>query len=365
LPIIISSEALFYLYAVMPAPAKTSVFPALPICLFFALLLTMPALGQEEVLGSIVGRVRIARGDVPPQRILITLEYLGAPRDSVYTDSEGVFGFHNLEPGSYEIAVNDGEYEPVHQRAEIPATSLGPVAYADITLIPKSTNKSDAATPSKTPGSNPNMMDVREYSSRFPKNAVKEFKKGQQADSSGKRDDAIRHYEKAISISPDYYFAHNNLGSDYLSKSDFAGARREFEKVVELNQSDAAAYFNLSNVCMISGQLAEAGQYLDEGMRRQPDSAFGQFLTGSLDLRLGKFSEAESALHHAIQLDPRMVQARLQLINLFLKQGRREDAASQLRDFVNSFPESSFSAQAKQLLQKLEAHPQPAPSVPN
>jgi tetratricopeptide (TPR) repeat protein len=349
----------------MSALAKTRVFLALPICLSVALLPPVPAHGQQDVLGSIVGKVRIDRGDVPPQRILVTLEYLSAPRDSVYTDAEGVFGFHNLSPGAYEIAINDGDYEPVQRRTEVPATSLGPVAYVDITLIPKSKNKSAAATASKAPGANPNITDAREYSSHFPKSAVKEFKKGQEADSAGKRDDAIRHYEKAVGIAPDFYLAHNNLGSDYLSKSDFGAARKEFEKVVELNQSDAAAYFNLSNVCMVSDRLADARQYLDEGMRRQPDSAFGQFLAGSLDLRLGKLSQAESALHRAIQIDPHMVQARLQLVNLLLKQGRRQDAVSQLRDFVSAFPESSFSGQAKQLLQKLEAHPQPPAPLPN
>jgi predicted Zn-dependent protease len=100
-------------------------------------------------------------------------------------------------------------------------------------------------------------------------------------------------------------------------------------------------------------------------MRRQPDSALGQFLLGSLNLRLGKLPEAESALRRAIQLDPAMAQAQLQLVNLMLKQGRKQDAASQLRDFVGAFPDSPFSTQAKQLLQRLEAPSKPTTVVPN
>ncbi len=105
---------------------------------------------------------------------------------------------------------------------------------------------------------------------------------------------------------------------------------------------------------MLSGELPEAKKYLDEGMRRQPDSALGQFLRGSLDLRLGKLAEAEGALRHAIELSPLMPQARLQLVNLLMRQGRKDAAVAQLHDFVDAFPESPFSPQAKQLLQKLE-----------
>jgi tetratricopeptide (TPR) repeat protein len=348
----------------MSATVKSRVYLALAACVWFA----FPAaqvLAQQTTLGSIIGRVRQDRGDVPPQRIMVTLEYQGAPRDSTYTDGQGQFGFHSLSPGLYAVSVNDQQYEPVHRNAEIQATSLAPTTFVDITLIPKVPEKSDSASAAKSPGANPDLTDVREYSARFPKAAIKEFKKGQEADTANKRDDAIRHYQKAVAIAPDYYFARNNLGSDYLSKSEFAAARAEFQKVVELNQSDAAAYFNLSNVCMLSSQLGDAKQYLDEGMRRQPDSALGQFLLGSLNLRTGKLPEAESALHRAIQLDPAMAQARLQLINLMLKQGRKQDAASQLRDFIGTFPDSSFSPQAKQLLQRLEAQSKPATAVPN
>jgi tetratricopeptide (TPR) repeat protein len=247
----------------------------------------------------------------------------------------------------------------------IEGTSMAPVVFADITLVPKKTETRTSGNPSQSAGSNPNMVDIHEYAERFPKRAVKEFEKGVGADRAGKRDEAVRHYQKAVAIAPYFYVAHNNLGSDYLSKSDFSAARAEFQRVVELNQSDSAAYFNLSNVCMLSGQLGDAQQYLAEGMRRQPDSALGQFLLGSLNLRLGKFAEAEGALRRTIQLDPMMAQARLQLVNLLLKQGRKQDAASQLRDFVDSFPDSSFSPQAKQLLQRLDAKPKSAAEVPN
>jgi hypothetical protein len=310
--------------------------------------------------------MRVLRGDTPAQRVLVSLELRGAPMDSVYCDSSGTFGFHGLYPNPYYLIIDDPQYEPVRRLVTIDSTGMSSNVFVDITLIPRKTEKAKSDVPSQPPGSNPNMVDAREYSSRFPKPAVKEFEKGLQADRDSKRDDAIRHYQKAVTIAPDFYFAHNNLGSDYLSKSDFPAARKEFEQVVRLNQSDAVAYFNLSNVCSLTGQFAEARQYLGEGMRRQPDSALGQFLLGSLNLKERKIPEAESALRRAIQLDPLMVQPRLQLVNLLLQQGRKDDAATLLRDFLGAFPHNPFSPQARQVLQRLEAAaPKPRSPAPN
>jgi tetratricopeptide (TPR) repeat protein len=316
-------------------------------------------------MGAVVGHISVARADTPPQRVLVTLEMRGAPMDSVYTDSSGTFGFHSLYPNPYYIVVNDDNYEAVRKLVVIDATTMAPEVFVDIVLVPKKKDKPDAAASPKPNGSNPSMIDVREYADRFPKRAVKEFEKGLSADSEGKHDDAIRHYLKAVEIAPDFYLAHNNLGSDYQGKSDFPNARREFERVVQLNQSDAAAYFNLSNVCMLTGQLPEAQQNLDEGLRREPDSALGQFLLGTLDLRLKKLQLAELALLRAIQLSPMMAQARLQLVNLLLQEGRNDAAVSQLRDFLDKLPDSPFSAQAKQKLQKLEASSKTETPVPN
>ena len=310
---------------------------------------------QQQVLGAIIGHIRLVRGDVPPQAVLVTLEFRGSAIDSVYTDSQGTFGFHNLGPSPYTVTVNDDKYEPVRESAIIEPNSLDPLVFLDIHLVPKASGKANSDSPPKPVGANPNMIDVREYADRFSKPAVKEFKKALSLDSVGKREEAIRHYQKAVAIAPDFYLAHNNLGSDYLSKSDLPSALKEFERVVELNQSDAAAYFNLSNVCMLMGQLQRAQQNLSEGMRRQPDSALGQFLLGSLSLRLGKPDEAETALKHAVQLDPTMASARLQLVNLLLKQGRKQEAAGLLHEFLGIFPDGPYSAQAKQVLNRLES----------
>ena len=337
----------------MPFTARSrNLLPCVTCCL---LLLALPRTGDaQETLGSIIGHVRVTRGDAPPQRVLVELQFRGSTIQSVYTDTQGTYGFHNLNPNPYYVVIDDDHYQPVRREAEILPVQLAPIVFVDITLVARPQANNEQKVPAKSAGANPNITDVREYTSRFPKPAVKEYEKGTKADEAGKKNDAIRHYQKAIEIAPDFYQAHNNLGSDYLSQSDFADARKEFEQAIAENQSDAAGYFNLSNACMLMNNLPEAQKNLDEGIRREPESAIGQFLLGSLDLKTGRLPEAENALRQSIRFNPVMVQPRLQLVNLLLQQGKNDDAIQQLHEFLKTFPDNSFSPQARKVLEKLE-----------
>ena len=317
-------------------------------------LSSSPLLAQQQ-LGRIAGQLRVTKGDFPPHQILVELQLHGSALNNVYADDQGRFGFYNLEANPYHVVINDPAFRPVDELANVnPIVSS--FNMVQISLDPREGVK-QAPAPNRTGGSNPYLIDTAEYNRRFPKNAVKEFDRGVQADREGKHDDAIEHYQKAVKIAPAFYMAHNNLGSDFLSKSDFSAARNEFQQASQLNQSDGAALFNLSNVCILTGELPQAKLYLDQGMQRQPDSALGHFLQGTLDIRLGKLVDAEGSLRQAIQLDPMMAQARLQLVNLLLQQGRKGDAVAQLHDFVGAFPESPFSGKAKDLLKRLQGMP--------
>jgi tetratricopeptide (TPR) repeat protein len=318
-------------------------------------LLCVSSLFSQQ-FGSIVGELHVNKGDFPG-RVLVELQLHGSPINTVYTDEQGKFGFSPLGNNQYHVIIRDERFYPVDERVVLDL-SVSATQMVQIHLTSREEVKKKDDLSGRSTGSNPYIVDLAEYTRQFPKKTVKEFKKGVEADARGKHDEAIAHYEKAISSSPNFYPAHNNLGSAELARANFAAARREFEQVVKLNQSDATAYFNLSNVCMVTKQLADARGFLAEGLRRQPDSAFGKFLLGSLDLHEGNITEAESALREAIQLNPTMTQARLQLINLFLQVNRKQDAIAMLRDFLGAFPADPFAPRATQLLQQLDASPQ-------
>jgi len=326
-------------------------------CLSLVLLTGGLLYGQQ--FGSIVGEVHVSEGELSG-RILVELQLHGSPINSEYTDEQGKFGFGPVANNVYHVVINDEHFYPVDKSVMVDL-SVTAVTMVQITLMPRQeVSKQSLSGP--VGGSNPYLIDLSEYKRHFPKKAVKEFDKGVDADKERRTDDAIRHYEKAISVAPDFYPARNNLGSDYLTKSDFADAQKQFEEAIRLNKDDSQAYFNLGNVLTLTGRFGEAEKALQEGLQKRPDSAFGHFLLGSLYSRAGHSAPAERNLRDALKLDPSMPQVYLQLVNLYLQQNRRSEAISELQAFLRAFPDGSFAPKAKQVLKKLQAEQQGAVS---
>lgn len=311
-----------------------------------------PLCAQQIQLGKIIGNVRVVKGDFSTHPVLISLEMRGSPIASTYSDDRGTFGFYNLGASQYRILIDDDAYEPVSETTEVnPATS--PVNFLELRLIPRANAKKEPLL-GRVEGSNPFLIDPAEYSRQFPKKTLKEFDKGVEADHQGKTDDAIEHYEKALSYSPEFYPARNNLGSAFVARQNFDAAQTQFDAALKANQNDVEAYFNLANVLLLTQRYPAAEHQIEEGLQRRPDSAFGHFLQGRLYSLTGKPELAEKSLQSALQLDPKMSQVYLQLVNLYVQQKRTPEAISELEDFLKAFPDSSFSPKARELLKRLQ-----------
>jgi tetratricopeptide (TPR) repeat protein len=230
---------------------------------------------------------------------------------------------------------------------------VSPVNIVQLTLAARPNAKKDPL-PGRVEGSNPFLIDSAEYYRRFPKKTLKEFDKGVEADHQGKTDDAIQHYEKALSYSPDFYPAHNNLGSAYLERQNFEAAQTQFEAALKGNRNDAQLYFNLANVLFLTQRYPAAEREIEEGLQRRPDSALGHFLQGSVYSRTGRPELAEMSLQSALQLDPKMSKVYLQLVNLYLQQKRTVEAISQLEAYLKAFPDSPLSSKARETLKRLQ-----------
>jgi Flp pilus assembly protein TadD len=319
---------------------------------FFSFLLPRALVAQQQELGNIIGELHIARGDFPSHQIMIELQFRGSPVNTTYSDTGGKFGFVGLVAGEYHIIIKDEAYDPVDQRL-ILRPDVSPFAMAFVILRPRENAKKTDPIGARASGGNPYLADRADYNKRFPKKALKEYERGLDAERKGKHDEAIAHYLGALKIAPDYYPAHNNLGSVYLGKADFKSAEEQFDEAVRLDQNDAQAYFNLGNVLMLTGRYPQSESALSSGLQRRPDSAFGNFLQGCLFSRTGNRAEAEKSLREALRLDSTMWQAHLQLVNLYLQQNRRDDAMSQLQAFLKAFPEAAAAPKARELLRKL------------
>jgi tetratricopeptide (TPR) repeat protein len=328
-------------------------WPALVLCAVLeSFVSTNQICAQQLQLGKIIGTVRVVRGDFPPHPVLVSIEMRGSPIGSAYCDDQGRFGFYNLVANEYRISVDDDAYEPFSTTTNVDPSSA-PMNSVDIQLIPRANAKEDPL-PGRIGGSNPYLVDPAAYYSHFPKKTLKEFDKGRDADQKSNHDEAVQHYLKALEYSPDFYPAHNNLGTIYLSRQNFDAAETQFQAALKTNQNDGLAHFNLAYVLVLTQRYGDAEREIDEGLQRRPDSAFGKFLQGLVYAHTNHSDLAEKSLQSALQLDPKMSQAYLQLVSLYLQQKRTPEAIAELEAYLKAFPDSPLSPKARETLKRLQ-----------
>jgi Flp pilus assembly protein TadD len=321
---------------------------------------TVLAIAQMD-RGAIAGEITITRAGSPSDRIFVSLQTRGITVNQVWTDNEGKFLFRDLPDNLYHVIVRDEKYEPYEQEVRVnPHTN--PLNVLAVQLTPKSADKKHESPPPIT-GANPYLSDVAGYEKEFPAKVLKEYEKGRASQAKGRADEATHHFQTALRLAPDFYPAHNNLGTIYLAQSDFVAAEGEFETARRLKPSDAETYFNLGNVFLLTKRYKDAERNIQEGLQKQPNSGLGYFLLGSLCQQTGEVEESERLLRNALALDPKMVRAHLALVNLYLLQGRNPDAIAELKLFLDVAPNDPFVPKALETLRKLHAEV-PAPSTP-
>jgi len=310
---------------------------------------------QNQQTTVLIGEIKVARGSFPPHHIEVTLETRGAPVGETYADDEGKFLFAGLWPNVYYVVIKDTDFEPVRQQVEVRALA-GNSAFVQVILVPKSSSK-QASHKDDTSGENPFIVDKSEFEKRYPKDAVKEFDKGNKSARGNATDEAVQHFKKAVSLAPDFYAARNNLGLMHLAKQNFQDAEQQFQEVVRLNPSDSQAYFNLGNTYLLRQRFPEAQETIQEGLQRQPDSAFGQFLLAAIYSRTGDRAQAEQIFQRVLTINPGMSKAHLELVNLYLQQNKNSEAMAELRAFLKASPDDPFAPKAREVLSRLERQP--------
>jgi tetratricopeptide (TPR) repeat protein len=340
---------------------RRALYHAAVRCFLLGTILALPgaASGQSADTGDIVGQIRVARVGFLPDRVQVTLQARGAIVNQVWTDDEGRFGFFNLAANAYHLNINDEKYQPVSEDVRLSPT-LQRIVVVNLTLTPKPSDKAQIPD-DQIRGTNPYLLDLGRYRKQFPKKVLKEFDAGVKAEEKGKLEAAIEHFRAAIALAADFYPAHNNLGTIYLTQKDFPAAEAEFRSVLTLNKTDVQALFNLGNILLLTKRYTEALQAVQEGTRRQPNAALGHWLLGAVYLKTGRLVEAEAELRRAGEMDPELARVHLELVNLYLEQGRTEQAKGELEMFLQRFPADQLAPQARELLARLEGAPATKP----
>jgi tetratricopeptide (TPR) repeat protein len=138
--------------------------------------------------------------------------------------------------------------------------------------------------------------------------------------------EAIRHFEQALEILPNYVQAHNNIGLLLNRQGKTEDALRHFEKALETEPDSAVAHGNIGAVLSSLGETNKAISHFEKALKTDPDLVHIHNDLGALLSDQGKVHEAIRHLEKALQINRDYAEAHNNIGLIFSRQGNADAA---------------------------------------
>jgi tetratricopeptide (TPR) repeat protein len=146
-------------------------------------------------------------------------------------------------------------------------------------------------------------------------------------------------FEHALQIGEESPVAHHNLGHALMeTTSQREEAMRHFRRALDLFPTYSQAHYCLGNCLSVEGRIEEAEAHYREAIRNKPNYAEAYYGLANVLALKGRPDEARKHFDEALRLNPYYPEAHTKLGNLLLLQGEREAGIKHLRTAVEFFP---------------------------
>ena len=143
---------------------------------------------------------------------------------------------------------------------------------------------------------------------------------------SGRLEEAVQEFQKALTLDADNVNVHNSLGVCYANMGKFEEAVAEFSRVTELEPNDFMAHYNLGCALLSLTRKEEAEHAFSQAAALEPDNAAAHFQLAKLCRKRDKLEEALTHLGRTVNLNPNWAKAWRLFGECFLEQGNHEEA---------------------------------------
>jgi rhomboid protease GluP len=158
-----------------------------------------------------------------------------------------------------------------------------------------------------------------------------EFDKGQTANDRGDYPAAIEHMQKYTSVRPDDAYGHAILGASFQRAGRADDAIREYERALAINPEYAYVQVNLAELYLFQNQPQKAVTLFEKATLRINDDADAMYSYGKALEQTGKPDEAEDALRKSIRLDDKLIEAHELLAEVLQAEGKTNEARQEQR----------------------------------
>jgi tetratricopeptide (TPR) repeat protein len=142
----------------------------------------------------------------------------------------------------------------------------------------------------------------------------------------GRVQEAIRQYEQALRLKPDFAEAHNGLGAALAQAGKIEEAIEQYEQALRIKPDFAEACNNIGAALVQAGRVQEAIGRFEQALRIKPDFAEVHYSLGDALLQLGRVREAIGRFEQALRIKPDFAEADYRLGLSLGQVGKIEEA---------------------------------------
>jgi Tfp pilus assembly protein PilF len=278
----------------------------------------------------------------------------------IFSDTLGNYEVRGLPQGAYEVVVNVEGYEEVRQQVAVGSGSFNAVSL-NIPLREKErliTIKPDG-------GAADDVVDIAELGRKYPKKAVQDYEKAREELRKGNQAKSVELLSSAVKLAPDFYSAHNTLGTLYQKAARFRDAETEYRRARELNPRAPEPLVNLGSLFIdeaasrskegkeVVGKILDSALDTLEESLKIKRSSMGYYFLGTAYYKSNFYEEAEENLKHALEMDSRLAAGQLMLANLYMRQRKWKDALGRLDTYLAENPKAADRAEIEQTRTKV------------
>ena len=312
----------------------------LQLCLCLILPIWLPSANAqvssfESSEGEISGTVLLETNKRPASQVAVSLKSRAAGIvRSVLTDLEGRFRVRNLPRGTYEIAIDESDYEAAQASAQLD----GPSAQLVLYLKPRS-----AAV-----RQNNFSVSVREL--KIPGKARDELRRGLERVAKNDPAGSLPHFLKAAQFFPDYFEAYYNIGVAQMTLGHTDDAIKAFQTSIDLSGGHyALPEFAYGYLLCQQERPGDAEKIIRRGLEAKDAGPEGYVILGEALKQLNRMDEAEKSAREALLRNPYLAGAYLVLSDVAESRGDYRLEIMDLDAYLKLLPNGPGSELARKV----------------
>ncbi len=292
------------------------------------LCLPIAAASQAGVRGQIL----LPNGAPVPRTTRLTLTYDNGARNEIfYSDSNGRIVLPQINTPFTVTVDGDGENYDTTRVSFIPPHSGN---YIIISLQP----------PKAAPKPSPGTVDANEVDRDVSAKAKEFYDAARKLLHEKQYKDAVAPLKLAISLQPDYFHAHNDLGVVYIKLNKLDEAVASLRQAIKINDRIYLPQLNLGIVLNRESRYKEAAEVLTKLRRRNPDlpGIHKPLIEALMAEKL--WAQAEDELkRYVVVPGVDIVDLKNKLGAVLIRQSKFDRAAAVLREATNDEPNNALA----------------------